>query len=110
MEVRKLNEFTRGWFIGHFDPSIYKTSEFEVGILTHKKGEEWPAHYHTAVEINCLISGKILIRDRVLEAGDVFKFDSGEVANPVFLEDCVVVVVKTPSLPNDKFIYEGTIL
>jgi hypothetical protein len=29
-----------------------------------------------------------------------------EVAAPVFLEDCQVVVIKVPSLPGDKYIVD----
>jgi len=106
MKVTKLNEYRNGWFIGNFDPSIFKTDKFEVGVIQHKKGEEWPCHYHTGTEINYLISGKIRMHGKVLETGDVFKFEPYEVADPEFLEDCVVVVVKTPSIPGDKYIAE----
>ena len=39
----------------------------------------------------------------VSRQGDVFVFDKGEIADPVFLEDCTLVVVKIPSIPSDKF-------
>ena len=46
MIVGKLSDTYRGWVIGDFEPSLLKTKDFEVGILTHLKGEQWPAHYH----------------------------------------------------------------
>ena len=62
MNVSKITDYHRGWFIGNFDPSILKTEHFEVGILTHKKGENWPAHYHKdSVEYNVLILSLIHI-------------------------------------------------
>lgn len=103
MKIERIENFKRGWFIGNFEPSIFKTDGFEVGILTHKKGEEWPCHYHTGREINYLVSGKIRVQNKVIEMGDIFMFEPYEVADPEFLEDCVVVVVKTPSLPGDKY-------
>ncbi len=30
-------------------------------------------------------------------------FEPYEVADPIFLEDCEVLVIKTPSVPGDKF-------
>ena len=39
----------------------------------------------------------------MLNSGDVFVFDKGEVADPIFLEDCKLIVVKIPSIPSDKF-------
>lgn len=104
MIVTKIKDYVRGWFIGNFDPSILKTDQFEVGLLTHKKGEEWPAHYHKkSIEYNVLVSGKMIIQEKELNSGDVFVFEKGQIADPVFLEDCIVVCVKVPSIPSDKF-------
>lgn len=106
MKVQQLSDFVRGWFVGNFEPSIFKTDKFEIGILTHKKGEEWPSHYHTGTEINYIISGNILMHNQVLKAGDVFMMEPYEVADPEFLTDCEVVVIKTPSMPGDKYMAE----
>jgi hypothetical protein len=104
MKTHKLSKMYRGWFVGNFDPCAFKTPEFEVGILKHLKGEIWPKHYHkVATEINCLISGKMVIQGTELEPGDIFIFDPMEVADPIFLEDCTIVVIKTPSLKGDKY-------
>lgn len=97
----------RGWFIGNFEPSVLKTDQFEVGLLTHPAGEKWPHHYHkVATEYNLLITGKIIIQGQELVPGDIFIFQPGEIADPTFLEDCVVLCVKTPSVKNDKFIVD----
>jgi quercetin dioxygenase-like cupin family protein len=104
MNVTKIKDYVRGWFIGNFEPSLLKTDQFEVGLLTHKKGEEWAAHYHKeSVEYNVLVSGKMIVQEKELNSGDVFVFEKGEVADPIFLEDCTLVVVKVPSIPSDKF-------
>jgi quercetin dioxygenase-like cupin family protein len=105
MEFRHLSYFRGGWFIGDFQPSILQTKNFEVGVLHHKKGEEWPAHYHKeAEEYNVLVKGKMKVKGIHLYEGDVFVFKKGEVADPVFLEDCTVVCVKVPSVPGDKYV------
>lgn len=104
MNVTKIADYVRGWFIGNFEPSVLKTDHFEVGLLTHKKGEYWASHYHKeSVEYNVLVSGKMIIQEKELNSGDVFVFEKGEIADPVFLEDCIVVCVKVPSIPSDKF-------
>ena len=36
--INRLN-YTRGWLVGNFNPSIYKTKDFEIGVLEHKKNE-----------------------------------------------------------------------
>jgi len=104
MIKRDLSEFWRGWFIGNFEPSIFKTSEFEVGLLFHEKGEVWKKHYHKiGTEYNVLVRGRMLMNGVDIQEGNVFVLEPGEVADPVFLENCLVLVVKTPSLPGDKY-------
>lgn len=106
MKVSRIEDYKNGWFIGNFEPSAFKTEQFEVGILQHKQGEEWPCHYHTGLEINYLLSGSMTMQGKVLNSGDVFILEPYEVADPEFLTDCVVVVIKTPSVPGDKFLAE----
>jgi quercetin dioxygenase-like cupin family protein len=105
MKIKKLKDFKRGWFIGDFEPSLLKTKDFEIGIGHHKKGEKWDVHYHKqGTEYNYLISGKMVIQDKEINAGDLFIIEPWEIADPEFLEDCHVVVVKVPGRSNDKFI------
>lgn len=107
MKITKLDIMKGGWFIGNFEPSVLKTNLFEVGIMQHKKNEKWPKHYHTkANEYNVLVKGKMTIQGQEINSGDVFVIEKMEIADPVFLEDCTVVVVKVPSVPGDKIIVE----
>jgi dTDP-glucose pyrophosphorylase len=99
------NRYKRGWFIGNFEPTMYKTSEFEVGFLFHGKGERWDYHYHKeAVEHNFLINGSMILNDVTIPRGSYFKIERNQIACPVFLEDCYIVCVKLPSIPGDKFV------
>lgn len=104
MEVKRIEDMVGGWFVGDFEPSVFKTKDFEVGYKIHKQGEEWPVHYHkVAKEITYLVKGKMIIGDKLLTSGDVFTIFPYEIANPYFLEDCEVIVIKTPSVPGDKY-------
>jgi quercetin dioxygenase-like cupin family protein len=104
MKKAKLSDMWRGWFIGDFEPSVLKTSDFEVGVLTHKKDEVWPEHYHkVATEYNVLLEGSMTIQGELIEPGDIFIFEPNEVADPKFHEDCTVLCVKTPSVKGDKY-------
>lgn len=104
MKTYRLENFKRGWFIGNFDPSIYKTDQFEVAIITHHKEENWPAHYHkVGTEYNILLEGKMMVGGKEINPWDIFVFEPGEIADPVFLENCKVLCVKVPSLPGDKY-------
>jgi len=104
MKITKITDYERGWFIGNFEPTILRTKDFEVGLLRHKKGELWAAHYHKdSTEYNVLVTGKMIIQGHELSDGDIFILQKGEIADPVFLDDCIVVCVKVPSIPSDKF-------
>lgn len=94
----------RGWFIGNFEPSVLKTSDFEVALLVHKKGEHWPRHYHkVATEINVLLEGRMTICGENITPDTIFILEPMEIADPIFHEDCKVLCIKTPSLIGDKY-------
>jgi len=104
MKIQKLSDMTRGWFVGNFSPSVFTTEDFEVGFLSHKAGEHWPKHFHKeSVEINLLVSGKMIIQGHEILPGDIFILDKFEIADPVFIDDCSLVVVKTKSVKGDKY-------
>ena len=100
-----MNDMKGGWFIGDFEPTAYKTDQFEVCYKFHAKGEKWDTHYHKlGTEINYLVEGKMIIQNQELNKGDIFILHPFEIADPEFIEDCTVLIVKTPSITNDKFI------
>ena len=100
----RIEEFKGGWIIGDFEPSLLRTKEFEVALISHKKNEKWPKHYHKiSTEYNILVIGKMEIAGKELIPGDVFVFEPGDIADPKFKEDCKVLCVKKPSLPGDKY-------
>lgn len=104
MKIRKIDEMFRGWFIGNFEPSMIKTKDFEVALLSHHKDEKWPKHFHKeADEVNVLISGKMSVNGIELIPGDILHIEKNEVAEPIFYEDCKLICVKFPSVPGDKY-------
>lgn len=105
MKVDKLTNFHRGWIIGDFANSLLRTSDFEVCVRKHQKNEIYEVHYHKVVtEYNVLVSGKMIMCGVELNAGDTFIVEPNEISDPVFLEDSVVVCVKVPSIPEDKYL------
>lgn len=107
MKTYKLGKFTRGWFIGDFEPSLIRTKGFEIAVKQYKKGESEAAHYHkVADEITVVIYGKCRINNKVFEKGDIIWLATGEVAKFEALEDMADVVVKIPSVKGDKYIVD----
>ncbi len=100
-------DMKKGWFVGNFTPSVFRTNLFEVGILEHKAGEFWAPHFHKeSDEINYLLEGEMILNDISLVAPVIFVIYKNEIARPTFITDCKIVVIKTPSVPGDKYIVE----
>jgi hypothetical protein len=108
MQVHKLNDYTRGWFLGNFEPSLLKTKDFEVAVQHYKKGEFIHPHTHKIItEYNVLISGSMTIQNTLLKPQDIFILEPNEITDPVYHEDCVVLIVKVPSVPDDKHLVKN---
>ena len=102
MKLFRLEDMKKGWFAGDFEPTAFKTKDFEISYRIHPSGEQRPEHTHThTTEINLLISGTMSFQDRELTNGDIFIVEPWEISNPVFYTDCAIVCVRTPSM-NDK--------
>ncbi|PHM66410.1 hypothetical protein [Xenorhabdus sp. KJ12.1] len=104
MEILKLENSIRGWFIGGFEPSLYKTTSVEVAVQHFVTGDYDATHYHKiATEITVIISGKARVNSQEVTPGDIVKISPGEFADFEALEDTITVVVKLPGALNDKY-------
>lgn len=115
MKIERLESKEKGWFIGDFPKATFKTPLFEVAYKTYKWGDKEDWHVHRkAREITLLISGVAAIgRDpkdnsvrTLLAAGDILLLEPGEGISFEAQTDCATIVVKTPSVPSDKYSYE----
>jgi quercetin dioxygenase-like cupin family protein len=106
MQKFKLSEAgDRGWFIGAFDRSVFKTDACEVSYTANKKGEKCAPHYHKiATEITLFIRGSVHLNGMIFNAGDIVVLEPGEICDIEYLEDTESVVVKTPGALNDKYL------
>ena len=99
----QLSTFKGGWYMGDFEPSLFRTSQFEVGLKRHRKGEDWPSHFQRqATEYNLLLHGRMTLNGVTINKGDLVVVEPREIVKPVFRTHCEVVVVKVPSMPGDK--------
>lgn len=105
MKKYNLEDFTRGWVVGNFAPSIIKTKDFEVMVRHYKPGDFEEKHVHKiANEITIVISGKFKMDGEVLQAGDIIHLLPGNPSDFECLEDGATTVIKTPSVIGDKFL------
>lgn len=104
MIISNIKNFKMGWFIGDFSPTLLKTKDFEIAHHSYKKGFAAAAHHHKiATEYNYIVSGKLTTSGSTLGAGDIFVFEPDETTDVVFLEDSELIIIKTPSVPSDKY-------
>jgi len=105
MKVSSLNQMTRGWFVGDFDPSLLKTQAIEVAVQTFKAGAHEAKHFHEiATELTVIVSGRATMNGVEYQAGDIIKIDPGEATDFKALVDTVTTVVKYPGASNDKYL------
>lgn len=107
MKTAKLEQMTKGWFIGNFEPTLYSTNDVEVAVKYYKAGDSEGAHYHKiATEYTVIISGRVKMNGVEYGAGDIVVMEPGDVTDFQALEDAVNVVVKLPGANNDKYVVE----
>lgn len=105
MKSAKLDDMIRGWFVGNFEPSLYKTNDVEVAVQNYAAGAFEAAHYHKiATEITVIQSGTVKMFGKVWNAGDIIVIEPREVTSFEALTDAVTVVVKLPGANNDKYL------
>ena len=46
MKIANLNDMIKGWFVGNFEPSLYKTNDCEAAVKKYKKGDKEQKHFH----------------------------------------------------------------
>jgi hypothetical protein len=105
MREYQLKDFTNGWFIGNFEPTIYPTNYFEVSVKFFRAGDREPRHKQIlATELTVVISGIAQMNSVEFSAGAIIEFGPGEVCEFLSVTDSILVCVKFPSIPNDKIL------
>jgi hypothetical protein len=108
MNNYKLSDFTKGWVIGDFLPTISKNSNFELAVKNYLEGEFEPKHYQKiATEITIVIEGEILLGGEKFTAGDIIEIPPMEAAEFRSITSSTLVCLKYPSVPNDKVLSDG---
>ena len=105
MKSAKLSNMRKGWFVGNFEPTLWKTEDVEAAVKTFLAGETEVEHYHKiATEITVVVSGRIRMFNQEWEAGDIVITEPGDLTSFEALSDTVLTVLKLPGVTNDKYI------
>lgn len=105
MKKNNLNEMTNGWFIGNFNPSLNKNSLFEVAIKRYSAGTIDKKHFHKlAIEYTVIIEGTVSFNGTIFNKDDIITITQNEQVEFISITDSTICVVKSPSVPNDKYL------
>ena len=105
IKINNIKEFTKGWFIGDFTPTLLKTNDFEVAIKYYKAGDQEERHHHKlATEYTVVVSGEISMNGEKFIKDEIITILPNEKVVFKCLTDAITVVIKTPSIKGDKYI------
>jgi len=105
MEIYKLEDMIKGWFIGNFEPSLCKTNDVEVGVKQYNAGDSEAAHYHKiAIEFTVILNGEVEMSGQRITSGSIVKILPGTSTDFKAITDVTTVVVKLPGAINDKYV------
>jgi quercetin dioxygenase-like cupin family protein len=100
----RLDEMVRGWFVGDFEPTVERSTQVEVAIKHYAAGDAEERHVHRiASELTAVVSGSVRMGGAELHAGDIVRIPPGRPSDFLALTDAVVVAVKLPAVPGDKY-------
>ena len=104
MEHFQLENMVKGWFVGAFSPVAFSTNNFEVAVKKYQKGDFETMHLHKiATEITVIIQGIVQMNGKIWKDGDIILIPPNEYTDFEAITDVITVVVKTPSIVNDKY-------
>ncbi len=108
MNIAKLEDMFKGWFVGNFEPTLLRTNDVEVAVKSYNKGDYEEKHYHKiATELTVIISGRVKMNGVEYGKGDIIVMEPNEATDFECLEDGTQnVVVKIPGANNDKFLVQ----
>ena len=105
MEKVQLSEMKGGWFIGNFEPSLFKTNAVEVAVKNYMPGDAEDEHYHkVATEFTVLIKGRVRMMGKEYQEGEILTISPMESTDFLALTEVTTVVVKIPGASDDKYL------
>ena len=107
MEVLRLDDMVRGWFVGDFEPTLYRTTDVEVAVKDYVAGDTEARHYHKiATELTVVVAGVAEMDGRRIGPGEIVVLRPGESSDFLAITNVTLVAVKLPGAKADKYVVE----
>jgi hypothetical protein len=108
VNVHKLDDMVRGWFVGDFEPTVYRSPDVEVAVKHYVAGDREERHVHrVATELTVVVAGQVRMDGVELGPGDIAELRPGVPSDFLALTDASVVAVKLPAVAGDKYPVES---
>ena len=105
LERHNLDQFTKGWFVGNFNPTLIPSDAVEVAVKNYKAGEQESSHHHKiATELTLIVSGRVRMSGEEVGPGEIVKIHPGQSTDFTAITDTTTVVVKMPCVSGDKYV------
>lgn len=105
MEIPNIKDMFKGWFVGNFVPTIYKTNDVEVALKEHKAGDYEDFHHHKiATEITVVVEGIMEMNGIEYKKNDIIVLAPNKGSDFKAITDTRVLVVKIPGANDDKYL------
>ena len=104
LERFPLDQFTKGWFVGRFAPTLLDTDAVEVAVKNYRAGEHEDTHHHKiAVELTAVVAGRVRMSGEEFGPGEIVRIAPGTATDFTALTDATTVVVQLPCVAGDKY-------
>ena len=109
MKKKRLENMVKGWFVGNFEPTVFKTSDVEVAVKEYRTGDyEGRHHPKLSPEITVIAIGRVRMNGVEYTKGDIIVIEPNQSTDFEVLEDTITTVVKYPGASNDKYLGDPT--
>lgn len=108
--MTKISDYFKGWLVGDFSPCLVNNKDIEIGIKEYKAGDSETSHYHKiSTEYTIVLSGSVTMLEKEYGKGDIITIFPNVHNKFISITDSILLVIKTPSVPKDKYIIEESL-
>jgi dTDP-glucose pyrophosphorylase len=105
MKKFNLQNYTKGWLVGDFEPNLFGSKDIEVALKRYEQGTKELAHEHRlATEYTIVINGVFRMNDQIIGKNDIIQVEPNEMVEFECLHSGETLVIKSPSVMGDKYL------
>lgn len=105
MKKSNLQNYTKGWLVGDFEPNLFASKDVEVALKRYEQGAKELAHEHRiATEYTIVVNGVFRMNEHIITKDDIILVEPHEMVEFECLRAGETLVIKSPSVIGDKYV------